>query len=429
MKSAIEKYLSRYAEPEAAFLSKDSKATIAVPSIKNALTHHTGVHFESCLVIPAYSESLDFIERLKQHPYISHILLILVINQPENVDNSCKNKLLFNTLTTPNNTIAADKNISFIQTGPLRALVIDRFSQTNRIPIKQGVGLARKIGADIACQLYAHGLIKNNESNGQWIFSSDADAHLPNNYFKISSTKSDVRVFDFHHIKDRSDISSATHQYEQALKYYKKALKWAGSPYAFYALGSILSFQVEAYCKVRGFPKRPAGEDFYLLNKLVKQGNVTFDPSVTIKIESRISDRVPFGTGPAVKTIIEKHKESEIFKYYNPDIFILLKTWLHWATTQLPNTCLADQRNTANWKELTQRALPGPIIDTIVFLKFDEFVNHASRQCHTNAAFIAHFHNWFDGFKTLKFIHYLQQHYHSATPIKECIKAQKNWEM
>ncbi|MFL0804659.1 MAG: hypothetical protein K6L81_13140 [Agarilytica sp.] len=429
MTSAIEKYLSRYAEPEAAFLATASTATAELPSIKNALTQHSGVHFESCLVIPAYNESLGFIERLKQHPHISHVLLILVINQPENSESAIKNQQLFNTLTTPKNIIATDKNIAFIQTGALRALIVDRFSETNRIPIKQGVGLARKIGADIACQLYVDGLIKDNKSNGQWIFSTDADAHLPHNYFNIGHIKSDLRVFNFHHIKNPSEISSATGQYEQALKYYQKALEWSGSPYAFYALGSVLAFQVDAYSKVRGFPKRSAGEDFYLLNKLIKQGRVTFDPSITVQIEPRISDRVPFGTGPAVKAIIEKNKDNEEYTYYNPEIFTLLKTWIRWATTQLPNACLSDQNNASNWKELIQGSLPDTIIDTIDSLKFEEFVNHASHQCRTNAAFIEHFHNWFDGFKTLKFIHYLQRYYHPAIPINECIKAHKNWEM
>ncbi len=430
MKSAIEKYLSLYAEPEATFISKATESNTTALSINDALTHHAGAHFESCLVIPAYNESFGFIERLKQHPHISHILLILVINQPESSEeDSLKNKQLFSTLTTPGNTIASDKNISLVQTGGLRALIIDRFSPTNRIPVKQGVGLARKVGADIACRLYLNGLIKSEKSTGQWIFSSDADAHLPSNYFEAGHPKSDVRVFDFHHIKDHSEVSSATDQYEQALKYYQEALKWAGSPYAFYALGSILSFQVEAYCKVRGFPKRPAGEDFYLLNKLVKHGSITFDPSIIIQIESRISDRVPFGTGPAVKAIIENQKQNKVFTYYNPEIFISLKTWINWATTHLPNRCLPRKSDALNWKELAQTSLSSSIIDTIDSLKFDEFLNHASHQCRTNTVFIAHFHNWFDGFKTLKFIHYLQRNYHSATPINECIKAKKNWEM
>ncbi len=429
MKSAIEKYLSLYAEPEATFLSKPTKANTTSPSIIDALTRHSGVQYECCLVIPAYNEPFRFIERLKQHPHISPVLLILVINQPESSEFSQNNNQLFSTLTTPCNTIATEKNISLIQTGALRALIIDRFSPENRIPIKQGVGLARKIGADIACQLYLNGVIKNKKSTGQWIFSSDADAHLPSNYFEVSHTESYVRVFDFCHIKDNSEISSATDQYEQALKYYQKALEWAGSPYAFYALGSVLSFQVEAYCKVRGFPKRPAGEDFYLLNKLIKQGNAIFDPSITIKIESRISDRVPFGTGPAVRAIIENQKQNEVFTYYNPEIFILLKTWINWATTHLPHTLLTRESSAPSWKEHIHTSLPKPIIDTIDSLKFDDFMNHASHQCRTNTSFIEHFHNWFDGFKTLKFIHYLQRNYHANIPIELCLTVQKNWRM
>ncbi len=423
MKSAIEKYLSHYAEPESVLSSSLMQQDSCI---------HLRDHIESCLVIPTYNEPADFIARLKKHPHISQVLLILVINQPEDSMSSTENKELFGLLRNSNTTIAKKQTISLIQTGDLRALIVDRFSEGKKIPIKQGVGLARKIGADIACQLYHDDIIQTKNAKGQWIFSSDADTHLPDNYFELNDIQSDARVFNFRHIADQSAISHATHLYEQAIKYYKNALEWSESPYAFYTLGSVLAFQVDAYCKVRGFPKRPAGEDFYLLNKLVKQGKVNFDSSITVQIESRISERVPFGTGPAVKSIIENYKENRTYTYYNPEIFCLLKIFIRWSTTQLPSVCATTQHKVTQhqatqWREFALNTLSPEIIDTIDSIQFEKFISHASRQCRTQKMFIAHFHNWFDGFKTLKFIHYLQNKYLPPTTIKQCIAAQKNW--
>ena len=53
-------------------------------------------------------------------------------------------------------------------------LVIDRVSTSRRLPPNQGVGLARKIGADISLELYQHGSIAE-----PWLYSTDADAKLP----------------------------------------------------------------------------------------------------------------------------------------------------------------------------------------------------------------------------------------------------------
>ena len=47
-------------------------------------------------------------------------------------------------------------------------------------------------------------------------------------------------------------------------------MKYARSPYAFHTIGSTMAVSANHYAKVRGFPKREAGEDFYLLNKLAK---------------------------------------------------------------------------------------------------------------------------------------------------------------
>src|SRR5690606_17786041 len=88
--------------------------------------------------------------------------------------------------------------------------------------------------------------------------------------------------------------------YEISLRSYEYGLAYAGSPYAFQTLGSTLALNPAAYAKVRGFPKRLAGEDFYILNKLIKIGPIYLRNDRCLQIKDRPSQRVPFGTGTSV---------------------------------------------------------------------------------------------------------------------------------
>ena len=91
--------------------------------------------------------------------------------------------------------------------------------------------------------------------------------------------------------------------YELSLRYYVNRLEYAGSPYAFHTVGSCLAVDATSYAKVRGFPRRNAAEDFYLLNKLAKVGWIRRLRAPVIEIEARASARVPFGTGPALARV------------------------------------------------------------------------------------------------------------------------------
>lgn len=410
--SNVDKYLSLYAEPEVHHLDA------LLPSLNG--------DYQYCLVIPAFDEDPHFIDRLSQLPNINKVLTIIIINQPENSPIKESNTRLFNYLVNDNTRLSSNKNLFAIRTENFDAVVIDRFNSAQQIPPKQGVGLARKIGADIACKVISKKALTSN-----WIYSTDADAHLPHNYFSLNHNKKikdcTSCIFEFTHTKNDSTVSHATQLYEQALKYYRCGLSWAKSPYAFHTLGSTLAFTLEAYCKVRGFPKKSAGEDFYLLNKLAKVGGIYFDPDIVISLESRISERIPFGTGPAVKRIIEESHANINFSYYNPKIFALLKQWLYWVTHDFAvNWCQKDA-NDETWLSQAQNSLCPEIIEAIDSIQFNSFIVHASAQCKTSKMFISHFHKWFDAFKTMKFIHFLQSQHLPAQTLNTCLIAQDKW--
>ena len=109
-------------------------------------------------------------------------------------------------------------------------------------------------------------------------------------------------------------------------------MKYARSPYAFHTIGSTMAVNAFHYAKVRGFPRRQAGEDFYLLNKLAKVGAIRQLSEETecesIDIAARLSDRVPFGTGAATGKIMELEDPAREYLFYHPAVFGLLRGWL-----------------------------------------------------------------------------------------------------
>ncbi len=395
----MRKYLARYAEQEVTLLA-DFPANI---------------QFHHCIVIPAYNETAEFFTRLQLGPlHKQNALCVVVINQPDN-DAGCKtNALLMQQICLSGEVLWHSDNIQLLRYGGSNNywLVVDRFnfSQTldRRLPRKEGVGLARKIGCDIATALYARAQIQSG-----WIHCTDADTFLPRDYFKLPAADAfSAAVYDFKHQNDGSALGHATALYEQALSYYVKGLMWADSPYAHHTIGSIIAVNVHSYCHVRGFPKRSGGEDFYLLNKLTKIGKIFRATDRTVRIKARESSRVPFGTGPAVADIMALDNPAAEYTWYNPQNFYALRQWL--AT--IPRVWADVDAGRDPFEQL-----PPPIIEALQAVGWQKFVKHLREQVNTLEDGTRAIHDWFDAFLTLKFIHYLQRHYFPALPLADCL--------
>lgn len=388
-----QKYLKSYAEKDISALESFPQSYI----------------YEHVIVVPAFQESANFIDRFAQSVLASQCcIFIVVINEPDNDFGRQHHQQqldLANRITQMGNMVWQKANFKLIaleqtlscKDGHSAILLVDRYS----VPIEAeyGVGLARKIGADIACYLHA-----SEQINSSWIHSSDADAHLPDNYLlahqAIKNTSKNRHIAatccNFFHYSDEKSVHDANKLYENSLKYYVAGLTYAGSSYGYFTIGSTLSFDVESYCKARGFPKRSAGEDFYLLNKLAKLGGVEFLPEVKIQLDARPSERVPFGTGPAVKRIMALNDEDE-FAYYHPQVFIELKLFLQ-ATN-----CLWQNREHVTLWLATLSAQSQLALKSVGLLSFIEKQKHATEQQFNKQLIV-----WFDSFKTLKFIHALR---------------------
>lgn len=282
-------------------------------------------------------------------------------------------------------------------------VLVDRFSESRWIPQRQGVGLARKIAADLALAWMRDGSI-----GGPWIRSTDADVCVPADYWTQPATvhgDHSAVTYPFVHERLGDPLQRrAMNYYEAYLHYYVDGLRRAGSPYAFYTVGSLLAIRGEAYAKVRGFPRRLAGEDFYILNKLAKVGRVGALSGAPLRLSGRTSDRVPFGTGVAVAQIREGLANGRPYEVYHPDVFIALKCWLNAL-----ETAIGTGTERALETGLAHISSPlGDIIRRAVHrVGFVEPLKKALRDVR-GQVLRKRVHDWHDGFRTLKLVHALR---------------------
>src|SRR5690554_1017888 len=188
-----------------------------------------------------------------------------------------------------------------------------------------GVGLARKIGMDLAVNHFLE-----NKSTGGVIVSLDADC-LVSPDFLISihhAFLEDSRLnATIHHVKHRVEkkdpiLEKSIRQYEAYLRYYRYMLKKIDFPYYYQTIGSAFAVTADTYVKVGGMGRQQGGEDFYFLQKVFEFGKVKELAEAKVYPLARYSDRVPFGTGPALERMM--HHPEEPLKVYSRRSFLEL---------------------------------------------------------------------------------------------------------
>lgn len=384
---ACQRYLQRHIEPDL-----------------NDSSYPTG-YWQNVLVIPAYRESPEVLQRLANLPAgTGRALVILVLNRPDSDSNHDANSTLRQACNElPARSTAAEPPAlrKLNRHTDLYLHDLDRLS--GPIPATRGVGLARKIGCDLAFRWIMQGAIE-----GPWINSGDADAEFPPDYFlqlERLPAQTAAAIYPFAHLPgEDEDCNAATALYELRLHHYRLGLEYAASPYALHTLGSCLAMKADHYAQVRGFPRRAGGEDFYLLNKLAKVGPIERLSGNCIALQSRHSDRAPFGTGPAVAAISTDDNPLQQPLYYHPACFEALRCLLMAIPALQQN---ADHSTLK--KQLLGRGLAAGLVDATIAtadsLELERALRHCRRQGKTAEQYLRHFHQWFDAFRTLKFVH------------------------
>jgi len=405
----IDKYLARYAVPEA-------RLPLALPRV-----------YEHVLVVPALAEDAGFVDSVRhafqQHagdPQPSRGLLLLVVNATPDTPDAmlARNRELMLGLEArarARELLQRDPPISWLDLGAFDAVVVDRSSPGHQLPARQGVGLARKLGADLALAFKARHLIRADGFG-----STDADATLPAGYFSAGEqamVDAAAGIFPFVHApSSEASLDSATFAYELSLRYYVLGLSEAGSSYAYHSLGSTLYVRFDAYARVRGFPRRQAGEDFYLLDKLAKLGAVERLAAPLIRIRARRSMRVPFGTGPGVQRLLDADAGADALSLYAPRTFAVLGEVLA-SLTEFAGSRDVD-RLRRRLGELPEAHAVLGYLDT---LGIGEVLPDALRQAKDSSQLSRWLEVWFDALRSLRLIHTLRDHCHPAMPWRQAL--------
>jgi hypothetical protein len=399
---ALRRYLERYAEPEAAWG-------------RELHTQYSGV-----VVVPLQREDASFLENLAPalNAASGRPLVIAVVNATDDAPTATHDANAQLLRLLEERVGAARQELSVLSAsagtailgrpGGFDLLVIDRGSPGKRLPRGEGVGLARRIGMDVALQLQ-----QLEGVTSPWLATTDADAQPPAGYFQTLSsispfTPRGVRrvalTLPFWHIPSGDEaVDQATLRYELSLRYYTLGLAAARSPYAYESMGSSMAVLAEAYAEVRGFPRRNAGEDFYLLGKLAKVGALHRPECEPIRLRSRTSDRVPFGTGRKVGEIVGN---GGALSTYHPRVFELLRVALA-ALRHVVVTRDADALS-AKLKETLDSGTAGAVSSALEELQTFEAVREVLGASPDAGVRERRLLTWFDALRTLRFIHLLE---------------------
>ena len=361
------------------------------------LTWRSSSHIEMIVVVPAISE-YENVKRLlasllaADNKYADKILILFVVNNLKSSGDEVK--------------VENQKTIEYLRVklsdgsfcNSFCLGYIDTATPGNELDEKNGgVGLARKIGLDAALTLFDYESTKKNI-----LVCLDADCTVSQNYFTeiyegLNKRNLSAAVASFQHSLADETNREAILCYEIFLRYYVLSLRFAGSPYAFHTIGSTMVCDVDSYIKVEGMNKQKAAEDFYFLEKLAKNVPIGKIKNAVVYPSSRGSWRVPFGTGQRVNRFLSQTQNEYLL--YNFNSFLVLKDWLRLF---LLNNLSAEDL-------LTEAKKIHPSLSAfLIEQKFEKAWSEISRTAKTDEQLQRQKNIWFDGFKTLKLIHFLR---------------------
>lgn len=272
-----------------------------------------------------------------------------------------------------------------------------------------GVGLARKIGMEWAIR----GFLQCKNEDGV-ILSLDADCTVSKNYLysienQFLTFNPNCCVLNFKHrvVSNEDSLINAINQYEQYIRYFRDALKAIGFPYYYHTIGSAFAVSADAYVRVGGIGRQQGGEDFYFLQKLFQLGKTVELTHTYVYPEARFSERIPFGTGPALEKIITS--TDGLLRVYSIESFLALKGLLDikvkfYKQTDEVVIALVEQLHPSIHEFLNENKLLSAITD-----------------CNKNAAstltFEKRFFHHFNAFTIIKYLNFAHDKFFELTPI------------
>jgi hypothetical protein len=277
-----------------------------------------------------------------------------------------------------------------------------------------GAGLPRKLGMEEAIRRF------NGDKSGI-IVSLDADCLVAPDYLmEINRNFKEYRLnsatIEFHHPVEHLNafdpLRVAATRYEEYLRYYRCALEFCGYPYPYFTIGSAFAVTAGTYLKAGGMGKQQSGEDFYFLQKVFPLGKTRFIDTTCVYPAARISDRVPFGTGPALRKMVAENQLSKLS--YQAEAFRTLKLFFNRVDCFFKKPVEEIEACIAN--------LPGYLL---AFLNEDGFLSKIEEiNCHTASSsnFRKRFFLYFNAFKILKYLNFVHPAYLDFMDVREQYK-------
>lgn len=382
-----------------------AKRAVAAPW---RLSAPPGRLFAGAVVIPSLAESTHLpltLHSLAANPpdLLARFLVLVVVNH--RVDASPEEK-------ADNRFTLASLPAWQRQFGLDNLFWVDAASNDTELPLKQGVGLARKIGLDFSLSHLDY------SSLDPFLVCLDADTTVQPNYLSaiaghFASAREGGAGIPYRHRPAPDPAGQAAiDRYELFLRAYVLGLELAGSPYAFHTVGSAMACRASAYAASGGMNRRLAGEDFYFLQQLNKTAGVSQVAGTCVHPSPRSSHRVPFGTGRAVGDMLAKGDGQLLF--YQPQLFHMLGEWL----------ALVAGHDGADSAELLERS--GRISPHLrAYLGQAGFgVAWANMQRHNRDRdrLMTAFHGWFDAFRTMRLMHHLTDSAYPRIQPEEAVK-------
>lgn len=371
----------------AAYLAKRS---VSAPWRINA---SPGRLFAGAVVIPSLAECANLLLTLKSlsdnPPHLlGQFLILVVVNQRGDASDAEK--------SDNRDTLALLPQWKK-QYGLENLCWVDAASPETELPHRQGVGLARKIGLDLAlAQL-------DFAKSDPLLICLDADTLVQPDYLQAITDhfsgviQGGASILYRHRPAADLEGQRAIDRYELFLRTYVLGLVLAGSPYAFHTVGSAMACRASAYVSAGGMNRRMAGEDFYFLQQLHKTSGVAGLKGTFVHPSPRSSLRVPFGTGRSVGDMLAEGEGRLMF--YQPAVFSILGDWL---------ACVTDCPGVEGGLLLDRAGSISPVLrqfldDSGFSVAWDGLRRHNQGE----AKLLVAFHGWFDAFRTMRLIHVL----------------------
>ncbi len=280
-----------------------------------------------------------------------------------------------------------------------------------------GVGWARKLVLDEAARrLHQDGIL----------ICLDADCTVDSNYLKevydffIQHPSCDAVSIYFEHNLEGLDpaVHQAIVQYELHLRYLVHATKWTGHPFAFQTVGSCMAVKRKSYLEHGGMNTRQAGEDFYFLQKFIEVDSLYEIKETTVYPSPRVSGRVPFGTGRAMKQLLN---ESALWMTTNMEVFHHIRPLFN-NLEKLRQISIAPIMKEPH--EILKQIpdLSDPLITFLGTIDFLEECRRIGKQTTSLQTFTRRFFRFFNAFRMIRYSHYIRDHFFPDVPVLEAIK-------